>query len=185
MDIDKIISEYPRPALNMLDRGVFVANLRYVHAIIRASEPLLLGILGRDMPATLRQFYKKHAEEEHGHAEWLAEDLASLDAAPAKIDWNAAQLAGTQYYLMKHAPPEALLGYMAVLESSPAPLPFIEGLERVYGEKALRTWRYHAEHDVGHAAEIMAAIEGAANQDCIEMNARLTASMVAHGLRSL
>lgn len=184
MRVMNAIGEYPLPPLNLADRGIFTANLLFIYGLIVASEPLIEGVLKRDMPDALRLFYADHLEEERGHAASLATDLAFLAATPA-LDWHAAQIAGTQYYLTHHAPPEALLGYMAALECRPMPLAVIDELERLHGVPAMRTMHLHAGSDPEHAADLLGVIESLGEPDIIVSNARLTASMLKTSLERL
>ncbi len=174
------INRHPLPALNLLDRSVFLANLRFVHGLILASEPLIEEVLQRDMGNVLRDFYEQKLDDEAGHADWLEADLLRLGENPG-LEWAAAQVAGTQYYLVRHGPPEALLGYMAALECRPMPLDTVSMLEDVYGP--LRTLRYHAEHDREHGAELLEFI--GKPSEIILRNAELTASMLEWALSGL
>lgn len=171
--------------LDLADRRIFVANLRFVHALIRASEPLIEEVLKRDMPEALRAFYVYHLEEECGHADWLANDLAYLGARVPDVDWDAAQIAGMQYYLVRHAAPELLLGYMAALECRPMPLDVVQALEKTHGIPAVRTIRHHAEHDPNHGKELLAMIADSRHGAEIAINAQRTAGMLAHSLERI
>ncbi len=147
--------------MNLHDEKVLRAQLTFVYRVMVASKILLseaeeeLGILGNDQFDELRCFFKKHYQEEESHAEWLLEDLGG--SVSDDIDFTAACVAGTQYYLIKHVHPALLLGYMQALEN-PAPLALIEELEAVHGKQLLRTWRHHAEVDKDHLKEIEAII---------------------------
>lgn len=176
------IEQYPLPVLNLGDRRIFTANMQFMYALIVASEPLLLAALERELPDGLREFYTEHYEEERGHADMLRDDLQFLGAQPEMLDWNAPQIAGMQYYLVKHGPPEALLGYMAALESRPMPMAMVDALGAIHGENAVRTLRHHARHDVQHSKEIEQQINAVSDPGPILVNARLTASLLAQAL---
>ncbi len=173
------IHAYPIPQIDLRNREIFIENLLFLHALIVASEPLLEEALKRPMAVGLKHFYEKHLEEERGHAKWLKEDLLSLGIKTRDIDWRAAQIAGTQYYLIRHVSPELLLGYMASLECRPMPIEVVDLLERIHGEQALRTIRYHAVHDIDHGADVLKAIEETNNEQLIAYNAGLVASMMS------
>ena len=140
------------------DRQLFSDYLIHCYAIIRASEDLIDTALDERMPARLRAYYEKHLTEEHDHAKWLLDDLKSLGLTPAPVDWQIAPIVGMQYYLIKHAGPEALLGYMAALETNPMPLDEVAKLESLHGKDAMRTVRFHAEHDRQHGPDVIKTI---------------------------
>ena len=68
-------------------------------------------------------------------------------------------MAGSQYYLIYHVDPAALLGYMAALECFPMPLEQVEALERAHGADLCRTLRYHAAHDIEHGSGVLEQID--------------------------
>lgn len=148
----------PRIRLDLLNRATLVENLKVVHAVIVASEPLLQEAIDRST-ADLRDFYKQRLSEEREHSQWLKADLASVGAMPDSVNWWAAQVAGMQYYLIRHVSPQALLGYMAALECRPMTMGDVETLEAAHGKSLLRTVRYHAEHDIDHGADLLLFIE--------------------------
>lgn len=178
MSVSAAISAHPLPILELGSRAVFTENMLFMHALMVASEPLIEEAIRRPLDAALRSFYEEHLEEERDHASWLEDDLGSLGARPREVDWNAAQIAGTQYYLIRHVAPQALLGYMAALECRPMPLGVVEELEKVHGKNALRTLRYHATHDAEHAARLLGVIESAGRKDIIFGSAEVTARML-------
>lgn len=146
--------------LDLTNRAVLIANLCFVHQFISASERLV-DEAAQEATGELRDYYLEHAEEERGHAAWLAADLLTAGADVMKIPKSrtAVAMAGGQYYLMKHVSPAALLGYMAVLEGNPMPMEMIEHLEALHGVDLLRTVRYHAEHDIDHGAYLAQMID--------------------------
>lgn len=151
------------PRVDLRSRTTLVDNLIFAHQIIVASEQLLDFAVHRlaaeprsGFEAVLLQYFRDHAEEERGHAAWLVRDLATAGATVADrpLSWDAVQAVGAQYYLVLHAHPVALLGYMAALEGAPMPIADVDALEALHGPELLRTLRYHAEHDVGHCADL-------------------------------
>jgi hypothetical protein len=163
--IREILDQFPLPQFAVADRDALAQNLLFMHAVIVASEPLLEAALDqKPLPETVRNYYADHLEEERNHADWLLEDLQSIDKKPVLIDWRAARLVGAQYYLIHHVSPVALLGYIAVLECRPPPMEQIEQLEALHGEKLLRTARYHATHDIEHGKALLDLIDGMDDQ---------------------
>lgn len=141
-------------AIDLTDTAVFRENLRFMYHFMVASERLLIEAIA-EAEGELHAYFVAHLEEERGHHVWLADDL---DGDVGPMNWHSAQIAGTQYYLIKHIHPAALLGYMAMLEGSPLPLMLVEELEALHGPRVMRTVRYHAEHDVDHGADVFAMI---------------------------
>jgi hypothetical protein len=184
MSVLEALSRHPLPYLDFNNRDIFIGNLLLVHSFMIASEDLIEEALKQDMPNSLRDYYIEHLEEERNHAEWLKEDLTFLGVKPT-IDWTAAQIVGTQYYLIKYVDPKALLGYMAALECRPMPLEHVEYIESLYGKEAMRCMRYHAVHDQGHGKELLAFIDTFDDQGVIIRNAELTASVIENTLQHL
>jgi hypothetical protein len=148
-------------------RAVIISNLVFVHDSSVAIYRLLIeaaestDLLPRSpFHERLAEYYRSHADEERDHAQWFREDLESVGRAPAELpDQLAMGMAGSQYYLLKHAHPVALLGYMAVLEGDPTPIEVVQSLEHAYGEQLLRCVRYHAVNDLEHRKELFAVID--------------------------
>ena len=115
-----------------------------------ASDPLA---------AWLRDYYLEHAEEEHGHEQWILDDLAALGIprrqSLSRLPYPAvAALAGAQYYWMLHVHPIAYLGYIAVLEQ-PTDLDYLKEVSARTGIP-LSSMSAHVQHatlDPGHVAE--------------------------------
>jgi hypothetical protein len=148
-------------------RAVLIANVIFLHDSSVAIEQLLIeaaestDLLPQSSFHTrLAEYYRSHSEEEHGHAEWLREDLKSVGVlVPAELPNQLAMaMAGSQYYLMKHSHPAALLGYMAVLEGDPTPVEVVDSLEQAYGQELLRCVRIHAVKDLEHRRELFQVI---------------------------
>jgi hypothetical protein len=157
-------------------------NLLFCYGIMIASEPLIEEALKHQLIPELEQYYQNHLVEEHNHADWLLEDLKSAGVTPPLVDWRAALIAGTQYYLIKHISPDALLGYMAALECNPPSLQAVERLEELHGKQLIRTVRYHAEHDIKHGPELLSFIENTPglNLDLINNNRKQTAMLLSN-----
>jgi len=146
--------------VDLLDIHAVISNLVFVHQVITASVPLMIEAQ-KVADAPLLAYLTEHLEEEQGHAEWLAKDLldygVDVDLVPKFR--RAVAMAGSQYYLIKHQSPYALLGYMSVLEGFPVSLESVEALEAAHGKELFRTLRYHAEHDLNHRKELFAFID--------------------------
>jgi hypothetical protein len=134
------------------------ANLIFLYHAIIASERLLERAAERST-GDLETYFRAHLEEERGHHEWLAEDLASvgINVAKTQIPLEAMEMVGCVYYLIEHVDPAALLGYMSALERSPDD-ELMARFEKGYPASLLRTLKYHAMHDLEHARGIRAAI---------------------------
>lgn len=169
------------PKLNLLDRETYLRNMQFMHALMVASEPLVQEAIDHSS-GDLRDYFVEHIEEERGHAEWLAADIRSMGSKP-ETHMIAAACAGAQYYLIRHVNPEALLGYMAVLECYPMPLEMVDALEQAHGKEAVRTLRYHAENDIEHRKALMAMIEKSEHQQLIGDNAVQTLNLLNVALR--
>lgn len=153
-----IRSQYP--AVDLTKPTVFIANLVFLHNVIAASEHLLEVAITRAKWGLL-DYYRTHLEEERQHETWLAEDLESVgvDIAALPVSPEAVAMAGSQYYLIYHVDPVALLGYMMVLECFPLTGEQMALLESAHGERLCRTLRYHATHDVDHGADVLDMID--------------------------
>jgi hypothetical protein len=149
------------PRVDLLDRETFIRNLVFVHNVITATPQLLHVAMKQCGQGPLARYYEAHLAEEHDHARWLAADLATtgvdVHALPASRD--AIAMAGSQYYLIYHVDPAALLGYMAALECFPTPEDQIRRLEETHGVDLCRTLRYHATHDIDHGADVLEQVD--------------------------
>lgn len=137
-----------------------IASLAFTQQAMMASEGLLVDAIALS-EGPLRDYFTAHLEEERGHASWLADDLmsAGIDMKTLPLIRRAVEMAGSQYYLIKHASPASLLGYMAVLEGFTSTLEDVERMEAVHGKTLLRTLRYHVENDPEHCKDLFAVID--------------------------
>jgi hypothetical protein len=71
------------------------------------------------------------------------------------------EMVGTQYYLLKHVHPAALLGYLAVVEGDPVPLAVVDSLEGLHGTTLFRFVRFHATKDLEHRIELFEVMDAA------------------------
>lgn len=136
---------------------MLIPNLIFLYHLIRASENLLCVAIAQTPPGRLKEYFEQHLQEEQGHAQWLAEDLrcVDIDVAKTQVPLLAVQMAGSVYYLIYHAHPAALLGYMRVLESWPMKKERFAELGRAYPKALLRTVNHHIEHDPQHLKDLL------------------------------
>ena len=162
------------PMLNLADRPIMLINLLFMHQVISASENLMEEALQFTRNKALRSYLLGHRGEELDHAKWLREDLltAGIDPDKEQLYRQAVELVGTQYYWIFHRNPNALLGYMAVLEGFPFPLDMLEALEQVHGKDLLRCLRYHAVHDQEHKVELFKTIDLVGDPEILNNAAR-------------
>jgi rubrerythrin len=139
---------------------MFISNLIFLYHVIVASENLLVVAAMTCKDEKLREYFERHLLEEKGHAQWLAEDLASVNVKvqETKIPPLAREMVGSIYYAIFHVDPVALLGYMHALESWPLSEERLQELEKQYPASLLRTTRHHAQHDPGHVEFLRAVI---------------------------
>jgi hypothetical protein len=143
--------------MSLYNREFLVTNLTFVYRMIVASAPLLVFAVPRS-EGRLKRYYEHHLAEEIGHDTMLEEDLRRLGVEKIPHYHLAAQIAGSQYYLVAHEHAAALLGYMHVLESMALKPNVVAAVERAHGVE-LKAMRHHAEHDPGHVAELNEQIE--------------------------
>lgn len=140
---------------------MLIRNLIFLYHVISASENLLVVAAQACKDERLRAYFEHHLLEERGHAQWLAEDLASIDVnvRATPIPPLAREMVGSIYYAIFHVDPAALLGYMQVLESSPQNEARLQELKKQYPASLLRTVRYHAQHDPAHVKSLSTVID--------------------------
>lgn len=151
---------------DMADR--YPNYLFHLHDSIRASADLLetAADLCDATPqdpvcARLGPYFRLHAAEEHGHDQWVLQDLEALgvprEQTLARIPsaW-AASLVGAYHYWVRYAHPVALMGYLIGLEWTSPRLAFIEGIGARGGVpmEAFTCALNHARLDPGHRAEM-------------------------------
>lgn len=169
----------------LYEKPFLCANLSFIYRLIVASAPLLVFAESRSKGA-LREYFAKHLTEETGHDEMLKKDLGELGVEQIPEYFCAAEIAGSQYYLIAHKDPAMLLGYMAVLEATPFPEEFIAQLEAHHGV-ALTALRHHAKHDPEHFAELCEVIDSLPEslQHAIGWNMNCTRQALQNALDAL
>ena len=154
---------------------VYRTHLCYTHAIIRATVPLLNTAAERfrssdyaERPAfaALVEYLLRHAKEETGHDEWTVRDAQALGMSREEvIGWHpplsVMHLVGTQYYWIHHQNPLAMLGYIAVMEGTPATPEFFEEVaaRNSLPMEAISSLVTHAKIDPTHVADLDAMID--------------------------
>jgi hypothetical protein len=144
----------------MDEKQTLLAHLSFIYRLIVASETLLIRARTRAIELNdkgLGDYYMSHLVEETGHAELLEDDLHRLGLEIIPRFHMAELMAGSQYYLIEHEHPAALLGYMAALECSPMPLAQVDEIEQKYGE--IKCLRLHATKDPQHGKEVLEQID--------------------------
>lgn len=184
---------------------IFLEYLIALHCIIRASEPLLQAASeearrrlqqGDQSCAGLPEYFARHQEEEHDHAEWLLQDIEAMGlsrdvALSRQPSMEIAALAGSQYYWIYHYHPGFLLGYLAVLEGYPLDQKQIDFFKQQtgYPEAVFRTLRKHAELDPAHGEDLYHFLEQSALTDRVfeglSTSSLATCSYLSQILRAL
>lgn len=151
------------------DRANVIDALVFLYHTCLASERMLIeaGESARYFKATdpfsevLEEYYLRHFEEEKDEVGVLVEDLrnAGVDLKEVKADYVAIGMIGSQYYLMKHANPVCLLGYLAIQEADPTPIKLVRHLEKLHGKELLRFIRMHAVKDLEHRKELLELLD--------------------------
>jgi hypothetical protein len=161
------------------------------HAI-RATSPLFDHAVARlasrpddEFHRILSQFYRHKIEEETGHDQMLRDDLVKLGATEEQLTRSlapapVAAMIGSQYYLIDFCHPCSFLGYLALFEGHPLPLPELEHVVSVSKAPAdvWSTYRMHAEVDPWHREELEEML------DRIPNDSFLRGAIVTNGLRS-
>ena len=150
-----------RGRMDSRDRRAVVDNLVFVYHMIVASGTMLDIAVCKSQPSPYRDFLIAHASEEREHAHWLRADLAKCNESIDNVElmFDAASIAGAQYYHALHTSSYCLLGYMLVLECLPMTEESVSQLEALHGSALFHTLRYHAKHDVEHGMEVLHHID--------------------------
>lgn len=169
--------------MDFTDPVLFVANLKFTYHLMAASENLLTKAIELSEGQPYQAYFQKHFLEEVGHAQMLADDLASVGIHVVGTTPHAAAMyaAGTQYYAIFHQSPVTLFGYMLALEATPIPLEIIAELEALHCKSLLRCLRHHATHDIDHSEDLMQEILKLSTEDqkLVEQSAIRTATALS------
>lgn len=140
------------------------------YAIQRATLPLLRFAIDRlqrfeqtEFVVQLREHFAEKIPEEKGHDEILLKDLARLgvpaDEARQHVPCAAiTAMIGSQYYLIEHHHPAALVGYAGLLEFPQGP-PSREQVANLIARsgvdpKAFSNYKLHVQLDGDHFHEV-------------------------------
>lgn len=140
-----------------MDKQAFIKQLCFVRNMMVASEPLL-KFAGIQSEGALKAYFNHHLDEERGHVQILDDDLMRLGVTDIPLDARAAEVTGAQYYLIAHAHPSALLGYMAALERESHTPEVIDEIEKLCGTE-MKCIRLHTKLDAQHIKELDEQIE--------------------------
>ncbi len=172
-----------RGVMDIRNRRAVVDNLVFVYHMIVASGTMLDVAACKTQPSQFRDFLVEHGSEEREHANWLRADLATSDESihNPELMFDAAEIAGSQYYLALHVSSYCLLGYMLVLECLPMTETSVSQLEALHGPALFHTLRYHAKHDVEHGAEVLRQIDNMPKvyRELVRQNALRTVGAMA------
>jgi hypothetical protein len=176
-----------------------------VHSIIRASVPVMEAAISQiersrscddAVGLELTAYLHRHVFEEQHHAEWLLDDMATLEMDPDVTrsqmpSPTVAALVGAQYYWIHHHQPIVILGYIAVLEGNP---PTVEAVEAMIQKTrlprdAFRNYFKHARLDVYHTQDLDRLLDqlrlDEAQRSAICVNASQTLDLLARSLEEL
>ena len=173
----------------------YVAYLALLHAVVRASVPLMQSALLKcqgEKDRLLIRYLEKQIVEESDHDSWILEDVRHLNADymdlfaqnPPDAIWN---LVGSQYYIIQHLDKVGLLGYIAALETHPPDASAVYEVAMASGlpQKAFRTLVHHSHVDSSHVEFLDLTLDGLnlslKQRDLIRQNAMRTAI----GMRSI
>lgn len=173
---------------NLGVRAIVADNLVFMYHLIVASENMLLAAAEHTTPSKYREYLIAHYVEEKDHAKWLRADLqaAGVCVHNAPLMFDAAALAGSQYYLALHTSPYALLGYMMALECTPMDLGTLAALEKQHGPAMFRTLRHHVENDPGHGEDVLQQVDNMppVYRELVRENALRTVKSIARTSRA-
>jgi hypothetical protein len=112
----------------------------------------------------LHQRFREHMGEEKKHEALALKDLEALGYRVDQIgEWPAtASFYQSQYYLIEHRDPRALLGYILMLEGLAVSVAkeLHNRTSESFGKKASVFLKVHAEEDIGHLDSAFKFISG-------------------------
>lgn len=141
----------------MYERQTLIKGLNFFYRTMVASAPLLEFAIPKASGDVLR-YYKQHLEEERGHEDMLKDDLDRLGVKDIPDSFEAAMLAGAQYYLIAHDHPAMLLGYMAAMERNQLTPAMVDLISEAHGTE-MTCLKHHAVHDTKHKADLERVIQ--------------------------
>ena len=171
--------------IDVTNRAGVIENLKFLHDCCAASEELLLE--AALLSGIGDNYFGRHLNEESGELSILENDLKAAGVERWTASPIAMAMIGTQYYLIKHVSPVALLGYMAVQEADPTPIGVVEDLETAHGKDLFKFLRMHALKDLEHRKELIEVIDQQKDSDLdlIAFSARNTLEYLAIAMRGI
>ncbi|MBS1982527.1 MAG: iron-containing redox enzyme family protein [Bdellovibrionales bacterium] len=169
---------------NPLVYGNYLAQTYYYVAHSTRLLALSAGLMGKNDEEHFRRFVK-HIAEENAHDVMAEADLHDLgftiedfpELPFTRTFWES------QYYKVEHEGPFALMGYILALEyfaCTNLP-PLLEKVEKLYGGKARRFIKVHAEEDPDHTEKAIKVIEALTpeQQAVVMVNLKQSAAVYA------
>lgn len=142
------------------ETGKYYAEwLAQTHFYVNYSTRLLAASASRFLLSQnkLHLRFATHMGEERSHELLCIRDLQHLGKNIANFEELPSTLAlySSQFYLIEHHDPSALLGYILFLEAmaSTTGKRVFERVLKAYGTESCRFWKVHAEEDVDHVAD--------------------------------
>ncbi|WP_206484114.1 iron-containing redox enzyme family protein [Thalassotalea sp. G2M2-11] len=142
-----------------------ITNFRTANAAVPLmTEVIRSARLWPDDPvsAPLIAYMEQHIPEETGHDQWCLDDLAVLGVSSEQVSEmlpspNIMSLLGSQYYMIRHQHPVAIMGYLACLETHHPTVDYVEQLIEKSGlpEAAFSSLMHHAKIDPHHKQDII------------------------------
>ena len=143
----------------------FASYLAATAHIIRASTDLMKCaadlLYTHSISNRLHTYFLDHVQEEYEHYDWILKDLSRLDCDTSLMlsqtrTHEVTAVPGIGYYYIRNINPICVVGYIAVMESSPPTDEVISRLQSATGacEDSFRTLRAHGTLDLDHADEL-------------------------------
>ena len=142
-----------------------LTNFRTSNAVLpMMNEVIRCAKLVPDDPvsAPLIKYMEQHIPEETGHDQWCIDDLAVLGVTEEQIHSkipspNIMALLGSQYYMIRHQHPVAIMGYFASIETNHPTVDYVEELIEKSGlpAAAFNGLMHHAKIDPHHKQDII------------------------------
>lgn len=173
----KIVSELTRETFSLQQYRTYMCDV-YSYALHSSQVIALAGSRLVLSHSPLAQYLFRHAEEELGHDQWAASDLADLGLSPLEIkkvlpSSPCIRMIGFEYYYAAHANPIGLFGWMFVLEtlggkSASRISKAIDQALKLNG-KATYFLRGHGDADAQHSEDLCSVIgDGVTSPEDVE-----------------
>lgn len=180
-------------------RALYLAFLGQAYHHVRHTVPLLMAVGSRlpDDKAWLRSEIVHYIEEEHGHEQWILNDIAAAGgdgaaaaAAPAHVETDA--MVAYAYDVAMRRNPVGFFGMVYVLEGTSTALA-LDAADRIQAclglpDQAFSYLRSHGHLDqqhVEHLAGILDRLDSAADRAAVLQCARAMFWLYGNVFRSL